>query len=45
MLTADGYKTFVARVAILENTEFTIRKSLSGLKLISQYKESYLQSQ
>ena len=45
MLTADGCKTFVARVAILQNTEFTNRRSLSGLNLISQYKESHLQSQ
>lgn len=44
MLTADGYKTFVARVAFLQNTEFTTRKSLFGLKLI-QYKESHLQNQ
>jgi len=45
MLTADGCKTFVAREAILQNTEFTTCRSLSGLNRISQYKESHLQSQ
>jgi len=35
MFTADGCKTFVARVAVLQNTQFTTHRSLSGLKMIS----------